>query len=158
LESPEPTNMAKDTEKIAVQVAKNLKEKGWIIKGYGLKPTKDRIYDEYVVRPELDTLNRLYEEATIMLKATKYDARSTAPLEAGTKGTVTIRGVIDGDDDLNDDNSFRTGYSYDKLFDATMYAISHPEELKQKANNIRKHTETYTWDYWMDRINQILIQ
>ena len=156
LESPEPTNMAKDTEKIAVQVAKNLREKGWTIKGFGLHQAKDNIYSEYVVKPSLDTMNKLYEEATIMIKATKYDARSTAPLEAGTKGTVTIRGIIEGDDDLNETNSYKTGYSYDKLFDATMFAINNPYDLKEKSDNIRKHTETYTWDYWMDKINQIL--
>ena len=156
LESPEPTNMAKDTEKIAVQVAKNLREKGWAIKGFGLKKPVDRIYAEYHVKPDLATMNRLYEESTIMIKATKYDARSTAPLEAGTKGTVTIRSIIDGDDDLNESNSFKTGYSYDKLFDATMFAINHPDQLKEKSDNIRKYTQTYTWDYWMDKINQIL--
>ena len=156
LESPEPTNMAKDTEKISVQVAKNLIEKGWTIKGFGLQAAKDNIYTEYFTKPSLETMNRLYDEATIMIKATKYDARSTAPLEAGTKGTVTIRGIIEGDDDLNDSNSFKTGYSYDKLFDATMFAINHPDQLKEKSDNIRKYTQTYTWDYWMDKVNQIL--
>jgi len=156
LESPEPTNMAKDTEKIAVQVAKNLIEKGWTIKGFGLQAAKDNIYAEYFTKPSLETMNRLYDEATIMIKATKYDARSTAPLEAGTKGTVTIRGIIEGDDDLNDSNSFKTGYSYDKLFDATMFAINNPEQLKQRSENIKAHVQTYTWDYWMAKINQIL--
>jgi hypothetical protein len=156
LESPEPTNMAKDTEKISVQVAKNLIEKGWTIKGFGLQAAKDNIYAEYFTKPSLETMNRLYDEATIMIKATKYDARSTAPLEAGTKGTVTIRAIIEGDDDLNDSNSFKTGYSYDKLFDATMFAINNPEQLKQRSENIKAHVQTYTWDYWMDKINQIL--
>jgi hypothetical protein len=156
LESPEPTNMAKDTEKIAVQVAKNLIEKGWTIKGFGLQAAKDNIYTEYFTKPSLEIMNRLYDEATIMIKATKYDARSTAPLEAGTKGTVTIRGIIEGDDDLNDSNSFKTGYSYDKLFDATMFAINNPEQLKQRSENIKAHVQTYTWDYWMAIINQIL--
>jgi len=156
LESPEPTNMAKDTEKIAVQVAKNLREKGWTIKGFGLHQAKDNIYSEYVVKPDLDTMNRLYEEATIMIKATKYDARSTAPLEAGTKGTITIRGIIEGDDDLNETNSFKTGYSYDKIFDSTMFAINHPHQLQERADNIRNYVQTYTWDYWMTKINNII--
>jgi hypothetical protein len=156
LESPEPSNMAKDTEKIAVQVAKNLIEKGWTIKGFGLQAAKDNIYTEYFTKPSLETMNRLYDEATIMIKATRYDARSTAPLEAGTKGTITIRGIIEGDDDLNDTNSFKTGYSYDKLFDATMFAINNPEQLKQRSENIKTHVQTYTWDYWMIKINQII--
>jgi hypothetical protein len=156
LESPEPTNMAKDTEKISVQVAKNLIEKGWTIKGFGLQAAKDNIYAEYFTKPSLEIMNRLYDEATIMIKATKYDARSTAPLEAGTKGTVTIRAIIEGDDDLNDSNSFKTNYSYDKLFDATMFAINNPEQLKQRSENIKSHVQTYTWDYWMYKINQII--
>ena len=156
LESPEPTNMAKDTEKIAVQIAKNLIEKGWTIKGFGLQAAKDNIYTEYFTKPSLETMNRLYDEATIMIKATRYDARSTAPLEAGTKGTVTIRAIIEGDDDLNDSNSFKTGYSYDKLFDATMFAINNPEQLKQRSENIKAYVQTYTWDYWMYKINEIL--
>ena len=156
LESPEPTNHAKDVDKIAVQVGKNLIEKGWKIKGFGLKWPKDKIYTEYVTKPDLATMNRLYQEATLMIKATKYDARSTAPLEAGTKGTVTIRGIIEGDDDLNDTNSFRTGYSYDKLFDATMFALHHPDQLKQRADNMKAHIQKYSWYYWMDKINEIL--
>jgi hypothetical protein len=156
LESPEPTNYAKDTDKIAVQVAKNLIEKGWTIKGFGLQQAKDNIYSEYVVKPDLATMNRLYQEATLMIKATKYDARSTAPLEAGTKGTVTIRGIIEGDDDLNETNSFKTGYSYDKLFDSTMFALHHPDQLQERADNIRKYVQTYTWDYWINKINDIL--
>jgi len=114
LESPEPTNMAKDTEKIAVQVAKNLIEKGWTIKGFGLQAAKDNIYTEYFTKPSLETMNR------------------------------------------NDSNSFKTGYSYDKLFDATMFAINNPEQLKQRSENIKAHVQTYTWDYWMYKINQIL--
>lgn len=156
LESPEPTNFAKDIDKIAVQVAKNLIEKGWQIKGFGLKEPQDKIYSEYIVKPDLLTMNRLYQEATLMIKATKYDARSTAPLEAGTKGTVTIRGIIEGDDDLNETNSFKTGYSYDKIFDSTMFALHHPEQLQQRADNIRTYVQTYTWDYWMIKINDIL--
>lgn len=156
LESPEPTNYSKDTERIAIQVAKVLKERGYIIKGFGLKEPKDRIFDEFVLRPDLNTMNRLYEEATLLIKATKYDARSTAPLEAGTKGTVTIRAIIEGDDDLNDTNSYKTGYSMDKLYDATMFALEHKDQTNEKANNIRNYVQTFNWDYWMNQINEIL--
>ncbi len=37
MESPEPTNHTKDTERLAIQVAKILKERGYIIKGFGLR-------------------------------------------------------------------------------------------------------------------------
>lgn len=158
LESPEPTNHTKDTERLAIQVAKILKERGYIIKGFGLKEPKDKIFDEFVLRPDLKTMNRLYEEATLLLKATKYDARSTAPLEAGTKGTLTIRAITEGDDDLNETNSFKVGYSVDKLYDAVMFALTHKDELDKRANKIREYVQTYTWDYWMQKINEIICQ
>ena len=158
LESPEPTNHTKDTERLAIQVAKILKERGYIIKGFGLKEPTDKVFDEFVLKPDLATMNRLYEEATLLIKATKYDARSTAPLEAGTKGTVTIRAITEGDDDLNETNSFKVGYSVDKLYDATMFALSNQNELNKRANSIRSYVQIHTWDYWMTKINEILCQ
>ena len=101
-------------------------------------------------------MNRLYEEATLLIKATKYDARSTAPLEAGTKGTLTIRAITEGDDDLDETNSFKVGYSADKLYDATMFALIHRDELDRRANAIRDYVQKNTWDYWMGKINHII--
>ena len=157
LESPEPTNFCKDVDKIAVKVAMRLKNEGYIIKGFGIKPTNDSIYDEYIINPDLGTMNRLYEEATIMVKATRYDARSTAPLEAMTKGTVTVRGIIEGDDDLNASNSFKTAYNYDKVYESAKYALENKEEREKRAKAGLEYVQTYTWDYWMNQINQILI-
>ena len=157
LESPEPTNFCKDVEKIAVKVALKLKLEGYKIKGFGIRPAKENIYDEYVLNPDLKTMNRLYEEATIMLKATRYDARSTAPLEAMTKGTVNVRGIIEGDDDLNASNSFKTTYNIDKVYEFAKYALENKEEREKKAKAGYEYVQTYTWDYWMNQINQILI-
>lgn len=156
LESPEPTNHAKDVDKIAVKAALYFKQKGYRIKGFGLKKATDNIYDEYIIRPSLDQMNRLYQEATIMIKATRYDARSTAPLEAMTKGTVTIRGIIEGDDDLNDQNSYKTKYDLDKVIDSANFALSNPVHFEDIKNNAYWYVQKYTWDYWMDKINQIL--
>jgi hypothetical protein len=156
LESPEPTNQAKDVDKIAVKAAIYFKQKGYRIKGFGLKKATDNIYDEYIVRPSLDEMNRLYQEATIMIKATKYDARSTAPLEAMTKGTVTIRGIIEGDDDLNDQNSYKTKYNLDKVIDSANFALNNPVHFADIKNNAYWYVQTYNWDYWMDKINKIL--
>lgn len=156
LESPEPTNFCKDVDKIAVKVATRLKEEGYIIKGFGIKKPTDNIYTEYKVNPDLSTMNRLYEEATIMIKATRYDARSTAPLEAMTKGTVTVRGIIEGDDDLNASNSFKTAYNADKVYECAKYALENKEEREKRAKAGLDYVQTYTWDYWMKQINEIL--
>lgn len=156
LESPEPTNHSKDIDRVALKVARRLKEQGYKIKGFGLKKSED-IFDEYVIKPDLQTMNRLYEESTIMIKATKFDARSTSPLEAMTKGTVTVRGIIEGDDDLNEENSYRTGYSVEKVYDSAIFALNNKKDLENRANAGRQYVQTYTWDYWMNQINQILI-
>jgi len=158
LESPEPTNVTKDAEKLAVQVAKMLRDRGYRIIGYGMLKPKDNIYDKYIVQPSLQQMNDLYEEATIMIKATKYDARSTAPLEAGTKGTVTVRGIIEGDDDLTEENSYKVGYSVDKLYDAAMFALQNKEETERRAKNIKYHIQIFTPEYWLNQVNQILCQ
>ena len=99
-------------------------------------------------------MNRLYEEATILLKATKYDARSTAPMEAMTKGTVTVRGIIEGDDDLNETNSFKVGYNLEEVYSAVMESLT--TDISEKRENCYKHIETYSWDYWMTKINNII--
>ena len=156
LESPEPTNHAKDVDRIAIKVANYFKYKGYIIKGFGLKkPTAD-IFDEFIVKPDLAQMNRLYEEATIMIKATKFDARSTAPMEAMTKGTVTVRAIIEGDDDLKESNSYRTKYDYEKLLWTTKYALYAQQDTQKRAENALLYVQTYTWDYWINKINEII--
>ena len=156
LESPEPTNLSKDIDKIATKAGMYFKNKGYTIKGFGLKRPVDNFFDEFIISPSLDQMNRLYEEATLMIKATKYDARSTSPMEAMTKGTVTIRGIIEGDDDLNEQNSYRTGYDLDKVIDSTNYALENQKETQEKAKNALSYVQTYSWDYWMTKINEIL--
>ena len=155
LESPEPTNWTKDVDRIALQVAERLFMQGYTIKGYGLKiPKGYNIFSEFVVSPDSKTMNRLYEEATILLKCTKCDARSTAPMEAMTKGTVTVRGIIEGDDDLNETNSFKVGYNLEEVYSAVMESLT--TDISEKRENCYKHIETYSWDYWMTKINNII--
>lgn len=154
LESPEPTNWTKDINKLAIKVAERLAFEGYIIKGYGFKQPSEKIFTEFHVKPSLETLNKLYEEATILLKATKYDARSTAPMEAMTKGTVTVRGIIEGDDDLNESNSFRCGYDFNELYLTTKKALT--SDLTEKRQNCIQYVQQYSWDYWMEKINTII--
>jgi hypothetical protein len=111
--------------------------------------------DEYIDNPTVKQLNDLYEKATILLKATKMDARSCSPMEAMTKGTVTVRGIEFGDDDLTNDNSFRCLYDEVALYETAKFALNSPIR-QQKADLCREYVQTYSWEYWMNQINQII--
>ncbi len=155
LESPEPTNNAKDVDRLALKVGEKLKSRGYRITGYGLLKPESEIFDEFVVNPDLATLNRLYEDAFLMIKATRYDARSTAPIEAMTKGTVTVRAINKGDDDLNMNNSYRCKYSL-PLLQALVNSTLQSTLLNLKSSNCRDYAESRDWDKIIYLVNQNL--
>lgn len=160
IEGWEGYNGAKDTDKIAPKAAKRLKANGYKIWAYGLTPFKTMtdVIDRQFIKPNLQQLNALYEEATILLKASKYDARACAPMEAMTKGTVTARAIILGDDDLVDGQTcLRSGYDEDQLYDNAIRLLTDNELRRSIAGACYDYAENYTWDYWMERINKILL-
>ena len=152
LESPEPTNNAKDVDRLALKVGSYLKQLGYRITGYGLKQPDSDIFDEFFIKPDLITLNRLYEDAFLMIKATRYDARSTAPIEAMTKGCVTVRAIDKGDDDLNWYNSYRCGYDEKELMRIVDIALHE----NRKADSCRYYAQSISWENIMPQINSIL--
>jgi glycosyltransferase involved in cell wall biosynthesis len=154
LESPIPINPTKDKHQLALKVGKRLANLGYDVKGYGSVSCKEI---EYYQCPDVKTLNKLYRESSILLKATIYDFRSTAPLEAGTKGCVTVRGIVKGDDDLiNEVNCLKVGYNEEELFKASLKLLQ-DEELRSKlAQNMFTHLETYTWEYYGKKFNEII--
>lgn len=156
IESPITSNPSKDPEMLTFKVAKHLQNQGYKIIGYGARPM-DIDIAEYYVNPNLDKLNDLYSRATILLKATKMDARSCSPMEAMTKGTVTVRGIIKGDDDLTNENSFRCGYNERELYDTALLALTSPL-TEQKSNACRQYVQDFSWDHWMPKINEIITQ
>ncbi len=163
VEGWECNNPTKDTEHIAPRVAKKLKEQGYTILAYGQKPltTMADVPHEYYQQPSLDQLNELYRRATILLKASKYDARSTAPIEAMTKGTPTVRAIIKGDDDLiGSYNCARVEYSFDEMLRATQTILTNEyvNEMMCKviAANCIDYVKIYNWDYWLPIINELI--
>ena len=55
----------------------------------------------------------------MMMKASKYDFRAAAPLEAMACGTPCVRAIIQGDEDLVDgENCLRTGYDARAFYEA----------------------------------------
>ena len=154
-----PTNPSKDSARIAQKVAKRLADKGYTILAYSQRPYDHSEFEphEYYCRPNNNTLNDLYERANILIKATKYDARSCAPMEAMTKGTVTARAIMQGDDDLvHGVNALRCGYDEDSLFDNALSLLSDNNRREVMAQRCREYVQLYTWDYWMNIIRGIL--
>lgn len=162
VEGWECTNLAKDTDRIGPKVAQRLKAEGYYIAAYGgvqLKTFTD-IPNEYYYRPDLVQINDLYERATILIKASRYDARSCSPVEAMTKGTVTARAVIDGDDDLlNGFNCVRVGYDVEQLYKAAKRLLNNQTEREMLAANAIEYVrESCDWNQIMKTINEIICQ
>lgn len=152
-------NPTKDTDNICPKVALRLKREGYKIITYGREKPKVLSYvpDEYYISPSLEKLNELYSRATILLKASKYDARSCSPMEAMTKGTVTARAIIKGDDDLiNNVNCLKVGYSEQQLYKAAKTLLTNKEVYKSLQNGCKAALEYNNWDERIKEINNIL--
>jgi glycosyltransferase involved in cell wall biosynthesis len=162
VEGWESLNPSKDPDALAPQVARILKARGWRVIAYGqtkLKRYKE-VPDDYTVCPNLEELNILYRSAHILLKCSKYDARACAPMEAMTKGTPTVRCIDKGDDDLVDRiNCWRFNYTDQNpqmIADAIEMLYNDKEQYTYLQNNCYSRVVNYTWDYWMNQINDIL--
>lgn len=159
VEGWEPGNVSKDIDNIGPKVAKRLRDYGFQILAYSHLPLKTltTVPHEYYERPSLEKMNELYRRASIMIKATKFDARSCAPVEAMTKGTVTCRAIIQGDDDLIDgENSLRVDYNEDELFEAVMRLSNDAELYKKLSQSCVKYVTENSWDKVMSEVNQII--
>lgn len=160
IEGWESSNEAKDTNHIGPQVAKMLKEKykSRII-AYGFQPNKTMISvpDEYYCRPSLQQINKLYERATFLLKATRYDATALSPMEAAVKGCPTVRAIIEGDDWLiNEHNCMRTGYTVPEALLAATGMLYSEASRKKYITLARQHIiGAYNWDFITDQLLSI---
>ena len=154
IESPVTNNPSKDPDLLQIKVGQRLMADGYKVIGYGREPIEYNL-TEYHVKPDLNTLNDLYSRATILLKATRMDARSTSPMEAMTKGCVTVRGIEMGDDDLTNENAYRCGYNERDLYNTAKIALVSP--LTQTKSNIcRQYVADQKWENVMNKVNSIL--
>jgi hypothetical protein len=151
-------NAAKDVDNIAPKVALRLKQEfGVRVLAYSQVVNPGPFYpDEFYCKPDLAKMNELYERATIMIKASKYDARSCSPVEAMTKGTVTARAIIQGDDDLiQQENCLRVDYNEERLYLIAKSLLNRPRPTHYEQS-CREYVQTYSWDYWMNVVNAII--
>jgi hypothetical protein len=159
VEGWEPGNPTKDVDYIGARVAKELKKQyGCKVLAYSQLPCKEfmDVPDEYHVKPNLQTLNDLYRRAKIFIKATKCDARSTAPLEAATKCCVVVRGIDKGDDDLFVENCYKVGYNYDQVLSAVRQAFQNPAKAKEKAMELQSQIMIYDWFFWIAKVREVI--
>jgi len=161
VEGWEPANYCKDELQIGPKVAKRLKADGYKIIAYSQHPLKTLtdIPNEYYYKPDLKKMNELYKNATILVKATRYDARSLSPLEAMTKGTVTARAIINGDDDLiHEYNCLRCDYNReDELYDNAKLLLTDVKLRNRLSLSCLEHVANKcSWNHWMPVINYIL--
>lgn len=166
-------NFAKDTEAIGAKVAKRLKEKYIVrILAYSQLPKDEQrfgnlpilqyqnIPDEYYLSPNTKQITSLYQRAHLVIKASRYDARACAPVEAMKCGTPTARAIIEGDDDLiHGLNCLRCGYNEDELF-AISERLLLDEKLRAELveNGFKYAEKMLDWDYWMQEIEKIISQ
>jgi len=161
VEGWEATNPSKDANRIGPMVARMLRKHGYRIVGFGIVPCKTlpHVLSEYVLKPDTPTMNRLYEQATILIKASYFDARSCSPMEAMTKGTVTVRAIDKGDDDLvHDVNCYRTAYKYEPTLSLALSLLRDDEKRHELAEACRIYVQRYSWDYWMNKVQNRLME
>jgi len=160
LESPFSRNPAKDTDRLASKVIFRLKSEGYNIIGYGSDDLDSRYpLDEYIMRPSLEDMNRMYEEASILVKATKWDARALSPVEAMTKGCVTARAIIQGDDDLmHGVNCLRSGYDENELYENSSFLLKNQDYLSLISGACGAYVQLHcNWETIIPQLEKILI-
>lgn len=157
-------NAAKDVLNYGPSVAKWAKEEfGAKIIAYSAHPiqTMKDVPDEYYCQPDPKTIVRLYQRAWFMLKCTKYDARSCAPVEAMKCGTPTVRAIDKGDDDLiNLQNCLKSKYTggYDEiLHNVTVLANVAAADVRYSLseNGLKYAKENLNWNRWIDELEKI---
>lgn len=169
---PEPTILvegwesygdAKDVATIGPKVAKRLKEShGVRVLAYSqfqLKTMTD-VPDEYVNTPDMGTLVSLYNRAHIILKASLLDARSCAPVEAMACGTVPVRAIRHGDDDLfHNVNCLRSGYDEEAMYQNAVRLLE-DQALRHelRLNGLEYRKKQLSWEYWIGEVEKIMQQ
>lgn len=164
-------NHAKDIDAIGPKVAKRVKEKyGVRVLAYSQFPKDARQFgplpfldyqdvpDEYYHSIGTDQIVSLNQRAHLLIKASKFDARSCAPVEAMKCGTPTARAIEQGDDDLiHGYNCLRCEYDEEQLFEITCWMIE-DEKLRKRItdNGLEYAKENLSWERWTKELEKII--
>lgn len=154
-------NEAKDTAGIVRKVVQKLKESRPIkIIGYGQTEIEEtRLFDEYYVYPSTETLASLYSRANFLLKASRYETRSLAPLEAMACGCIPVVAIGQGHPDLwHRYNAFVTPYEAHAYMEAIETALALPVEERQRMKENGRNTVRQWHDVVYQMVEPILTQ
>lgn len=161
VEGWECTNPTKDVMNLGPKVAQKLKQEGYRVIAYSQLPlqTLPDVPDIYVQSPSLELLNNYYRQADILIKATRYDARSTSPLEAMTKGTPTVRAIIEGDDDLiHGVNSIRTTYDFEPLYNGAKQLLENDTLRDLLSSNCLEYVKDCDWNVVIPKVEKLIVK
>lgn len=150
VEGWESNNSAKDVEGITPQAIEQLKkdEKLYVV-GYGQRPAKRHAHllDEYYEKPSTKMLAQLYNAAHFFVKASKYETRSLAPLEAMACGAIPIISCIQGHPDVfHRYNGFRAQYDVDDLVEKIRVALRSERRELIRFNGIMYRQHHMRWE------------
>jgi len=152
-------NEAKDTKGYGWAIARQLRDRyGYVIKGVAaVRPATD-VFDQFVLNPTVADYRALYSGAEFMLKASKYEGRSLAPLEAMACGTFTVRALRKGDEDLvHGENCLRCGYDYKALLALAFQAAEDADlRARLRASVTAYAQEHLAWEPIIDRLETLL--
>lgn len=164
-------NFAKDQKAIGPAVAKRIKEKyGAKILAYSQFPAHtlrfgdlpflnyQKVPNEYYFNADTETIVSLNQRAHLLIKASVYDARSCAPVEAMKCGTTTARAITEGDDDLFDGiNCLRCEYDEEQLFQSACTIIEDVETRNAlESNGLLYAEKNLSWDHWSKEFEKII--
>ena len=152
-------NPAKDVQGISWGVAQNLKRKYDVaLYGYAaIQHPYANLMDYFVMKPSQEEMRRLYSGALFLLKASRFEGRACAPVEAMCCGTTTVRGIIQGDDDLiHEKNCLRTGYDYDAVEEQAERLLENHNLRDRLERGCKKHAKTVLqWDKVIDWLEEL---
>jgi O-antigen biosynthesis protein len=154
-------NSAKDTEGITWKTAIELKKKypdTVRIAGYSVVAHRfQSSFDQWVLSPSCEQLRCLYCRSYMLIKATKYDFLSCSPVEAMACGVPTVRGIIEGDDDLIEGyNSLRCGYDLEEMVGTADRLLGdHTLYLKLVSGCLEYTEQSLGWDDKVDAIENL---
>ena len=149
-------NPAKDVDHVSWQVALELRRLyGVELWGYSAinHPFVSEM-DRHVLVPTTEQMRQMYSCCLFLLKASKYEGRACAPVEAMSCGTTCVRGIVNGDDDLLDGvNCLRTEYSYDAVLAAAKRLV----EGQLLQQNLERGCRQYAKQHlqWDDKIDAL---
>ncbi len=173
-------NHAKDVYNFNARAAKLLQEqygKDITILCYGQHEPDlhSEIFDagtgnELAVPADTEQIIDYCQRANFMIKASRYDARSCAPVEAMACGTPTVRALLKGDDDLTHEyNCLRSLYPGEKasteeieqlfeLFWTNIERMIQDEALRDELayNGLEYRKEHLDWNENIEQVEEII--